>query len=159
MSLRRLSLLTAIPASLLAGTLALAAPGLSHPALSLASEVFVERTHEAAGAMIRELLPAHRLIHGDRVVTLLHWSVGRGMPQSRGFTVTNVLPAPLAYQASARDDDEVSVDGGRNWGHLGALTLGDRLATAEDVTHVRWHISPAQARAGSGRIVYSSWVR
>ena len=159
MPLRRLSLLTAIPVSLIAATLAMAAPGPSRPALRLASEIFVERTHEADGALIRELRPASRLTHGDRVVTLLHWSMDGGVGRLHGFTVTDALPAPLAYQASNRDDDEVSVDGGRNWGHLGALTLGTRVATAEDVTHVRWHISSAQARAGSGRIAYSSWVR
>jgi hypothetical protein len=37
--------------------------------------------------------------------------------------------------------------------------MGQRIATAQNVTHVRWRVSPAQAMAGSGRIAYAALVR
>jgi hypothetical protein len=85
-------------------------------------------------------------------VTIISWRQASG-----SFTVTNPVPRHLAYQGSAVDDEEVSVDGGRTWGRIGELSIGARQATAEDVTHVRWHV-PA-ARASAGRIAYSGIVR
>jgi hypothetical protein len=117
--------------------------------------LFVERTRPAASGPIHMLEPAGRLNPGDRVVTLLTWYRLGG---SGGFTVTNALPPSVAYEPGRREE-EVSVDGGRNWGRLGALHVGQRIATAQDVTHVRWRISPAQAMAGSGRIAYAGLVR
>ena len=81
------------------------------------------------------------------------------MGGSGGFTVTEALPSGMSWQPGEKDEAEVSVDGGRNWGHLGRLRIGQRIAGAQDVTHMRWHISPAQALAGSGRIAYAGMVR
>ena len=105
---------------------------------------------------MRTLEPANRLNRGDRVVTLVTWYRLGG---NGGFTVTNVLPQSLAYQRSAEGTEEVSVDGGKSWGRLGELHVGARLATPEDVTHVRWHVSPLQAQGGTGRIAYAGLVR
>lgn len=117
--------------------------------------LFVERTRFAATGAVHTLEPAQGLNRGDRVVTLLTWYRLGG---SGGFTVTNALPPSVAYEPGQRED-EVSVDGGRSWGRLGALRMGQRIATAQDVTHVRWRVSPAQAMAGSGRIAYAALVR
>lgn len=117
--------------------------------------LFVERTRLAATGAVHTLEPARGLNRGDRVVTLLTWYRLGG---SGGFTVTNALPPSVTYEPGDRDED-VSVDGGRNWGRLGTLRLGQRIATTQDVTHVRWRISPTQAMAGSGRIAYAGLVR
>lgn len=133
------------------GLLALANPAsaLAETPAQVDSAIFVERTR----GDVRSLEQADRVNRGDRVVTILSWK----QSAAGGFTVTNPVPRHLAYQGSAAGNEEVSVDGGRTWGHLGELTIGSRLATAEDVTHVRWHV-PA-ARAASGRIAYSGIVR
>ncbi len=130
-----------------------ALPALANPAVALDSAVFVERLQEDN---LRSLEPADRLNRGDRVVTIVRWY---RMGGSGGFTVTNPLPRSVSYQRSANGDEEVSVNGGRNWGHLGELRVGSRLATPEDVTHVRWHVADRSAAAGSGRIAYSAIVR
>jgi hypothetical protein len=106
--------------------------------------------------LTRSLLQADRLSRGDRIVTILSWHKQRG---AGGFTVVNPLPPMVAYQRSAREDEEVSADGGRTWGRIGELTVGPRQATPEDVTHVRWHVGPSQAARGQGRIAYSAIVR
>lgn len=135
----------------IAGATATAAS--ANPAIALDSAVFVERMQ---GSDTRNLEPANRLSRGDRVVTILTWRRTAG---SGGFTLINPLPRTIAFQASARDDDEVSVDGGKSWGRLGELRIGERTATPEDVTHVRWRVAANSAAAGSGRIAYSGIVR
>ena len=69
------------------------------------------------------------------------------------------MPRAISYQTSSRGDVEVSVDGGRTWGRLGVLKIGLRLASPEDVTHVRWRISPQLASQGRGQIAYAGIVR
>ncbi|WP_374531549.1 hypothetical protein [Novosphingobium sp.] len=123
------------------------------PAVSIDSSVFVERVIPERGRMLQ---PASELRRGDRVVYVVNWYKLGG---AGGFVVTNPLPRTVYYQGSASGDEEVSVDGGRTWGKLGALRIGGRLATPEDVTHVRWRVAPNQAAQGSGRIAYSAIVR
>ncbi len=141
--------------ALLASAAGLAAPLAAHanPAVALDSAVFVERIAPGMGRMLQ---PAATLHSGDRVVYVVSWSKLGG---NGGFTVTNPMPRSVAYQGSANGDEEVSVDGGRTWGKLGNLRVGGRLATPEDVTHVRWRVAPAAAAHGSGRIAYSAIVR
>jgi hypothetical protein len=123
------------------------------PNVTLDSAVFVERITEEQA---RRLEPADRLSRGDRVVYVVSWYKLGG---DGGFTVTNPLPRSVAFQASANSDEEVSIDGGKTWGKLDNLRVGSRLATPEDVTHVRWRVLPATAARGAGRIAYSAIVR
>lgn len=119
------------------------------------SSVFVERKPTDTR---RRLEPAEKLLPGDKVVTIVTWhrTGGRG-----AFTIVNPLPEALSYQRSAMqaEEEEVSVDGGRTWGRLPQLRIGDRHAISEDVTHVRWRISGPSALRGTGRIAYSGIVR
>ncbi len=144
--------MTALLVPLVAG----AQPAVPPPNVALDSAVYVEHTSMQGGEPVHMLEPAGQLAHGARVVTLVSWFRLGG---SGGFTVTNTLPRSLHYQLSANGDEQVSVDGGKSWGHLGTLQIGARLASPEDVTHVRWRISEAEALAGSGRMTYSGLVR
>ena len=145
-----------LPAQIVAGACLLAIqPSLASatPIVTTDSTVFVERASEGEG---RSLEPARTLARGDRVVTILRWHRLGG---EGGFTITNPLPRAIAYQASSAHDEEVSVDGGRKWGKLEALRIGKRNATVEDVTHVRWRVSPGRSKKGSGQLAYSGIVR
>ncbi len=131
------------------------APGtaFANPAVSLNSAIYVER---ATSNNARSLEPASSLNRGDRVVTVLTWyRMGGG----GGFTVTNPLPRTISYQGSTRENEEISVDGGKNWGQLDQMRFGSRMATREDVTHVRWRIPADNAAQGVGRITYAGIVR
>ena len=123
------------------------------PAVSLDSAVFVERATPGMGRMLE---PATELSRGDRVVYVVRWYKLGG---DGGFVVTNPLPRSVYYQGSANGDEEVSTNGGRTWGKLAMLRSGDRPATPEDVTHVRWRVDPRTASRGQGRIAYSAVVR
>ncbi len=124
-------------------------PAQAAPTVALESAVYVERSDETS----RVLHPASQLSRGDRVVTILTW---RRSSPPRQFTLTNPLPRGLYYQGSASSDEQVSADDGKSWGKLGALRIGQRMATPEDVTHVRWRV---MSSAPSGRIAYSAIVR
>jgi len=132
----------------------LAAPALAAPNVATDSAVFVER--EGPENEGRQLEPAGDLSRGDRIVTIVRWYRLGG---DGGFTITNPLPRSVAYQKSSLPGEEVSVDGGRSWGRLGDLRIGSRVATPEDVTHVRWHIPAQRAAKGTGQIAYSGIVR
>ncbi len=141
--------------ALLASCLALAAPiaAKANPAVALDSAVFIEKTSPRSGRMLE---PAARFSRGDRLVYVVSWY---RMGGQGGFTVTNPLPRSVYYQGSANGDEEVSIDGGKTWGKLDALRVGSRMASPEDVTHVRWRVAPAIAAQGQGRIAYSAIVR
>jgi hypothetical protein len=142
-------------AATLACTLAFAAPimAAAPPLVALDSAVYVERIVQGKGRLLQ---PASALKRGDRVVYVVSWT---RMGGQGGFTVTNPLPRKVYYQGSADGREEVSLDGGRSWGRLDALRVGDRLATPEDVTHVRWRVPANEAARGSGQITYSAIVR
>ena len=128
--------------------------------VSLDSAIFVEHVEHQNGTAIHSLEPAKHLLPGERVVTLVNWQRAPGSASGTGgFVLVNALPARLNYQRSSQADEEVSVDGGRSWGRLGALRIEGRAATAADVTHIRWHVSPEQASVGSGQIAYAGVVR
>jgi hypothetical protein len=139
----------------LATILALSAPAaaLATPLVALDSAVFVERIKPGA---VRLLEPARQLKRGDRLVYVVSWQRFGG---DGGFTVTNPLPRTVSYQRSAAGDEQVSVDGGKRWGKLEGLRIGARIATPEDVTHLRWQVTPSEAAKGAGRITYSAIVR
>ena len=126
---------------------------LASPLVSIDSSIFVERLDPNQG---RVLAPVRQLKRGDRVVYMVAWT---RMGGQGGFTVTNPLPRTVYFQRSADSNEEVSIDGGHTWGKLAQLRKGERIATPEDVTHVRWHVSPRQAAIGYGRITYSAIVR
>jgi len=131
------------------------APGQAAAAtpVALDSAVFVERVEPGSG---RRLEPASELARGDRVVYVVSWQRPSG---DGGFTVTNPLPRAVYFQGTANGDEQVSIDGGRTWGRIGELRVGLRLATPEDVTHVRWQVPAHIAAQGRGRIAYSAIVR
>ncbi len=136
------------------------AGAIAEARVSLDSAIFVEHVERQNGTAVHSLEPAKRLLPGERVVTLVNWQrapvSGSG---TGGFVLVNALPARLNYQRSSQADEEVSVDGGHSWGRLGALRIEGHAATAADVTHIRWHVSPEQASAGSGQIAYAGVVR
>lgn len=132
----------------LGGLVCLAASAaLAESAVDIERSVYVERAAEG----VRALEPATTLRKGDKVVLVVEWRAG-----SPGrFIVQSAVPRTLAFQRAGSDAVEVSIDGGRRWGVLGAIKAGARLASAEDVTHLRLKV----AGAPSGRLTYSAIVR
>jgi hypothetical protein len=129
--------------------------------VQLASDVFVERFANGPGGRISRILERADQLHpGDQVVFVVNWKASR----VREFTVTNPMPRAISFQRSSNGSEEVSIDGGRNWGLLEDLRVREadgrvRHATPEDVTHLRWRVPTTMAAAGSGQLTYRGIVR
>jgi hypothetical protein len=152
MKLRKYGLGLAVIAGILGSTV----NAQSRPQLTQA--MFVEQINDDGAT--RAVKRADQLSKGDRVILLVKWNSNSS---DTSFTVSSAVPQSLAYERSSLRTQTVSVDGGRNWGYIGELAVqdryGKRLASVEDVTHLRWQV-PAQAAAqGRGTITYSAIVR
>ena len=125
-----------------------ASAAFAESAIDIERAVYVERATEG----VRALEPATTLRTGDKVVLVVEW---RAESPARRFMVQSAVPRALAFQRAGSDAVEVSIDGGTNWGALGQLKAGNRLASAEDVTHLRMKVAGTPA----GRMTYSAVVR
>ena len=152
--------------SLAGGIVASMAPASVHAAerVQLASDVFVERYVPGPGGRVSRVLERPAALHpGDRLIFVVNWKA-RAAGGPRDFTVTNPMPRSVSYQRSIEADEEVSIDGGANWGRIEDLRQRDddgrvRHASPEDVTHVRWRVPARMAVLGSGQITYRGVVR
>ncbi len=129
--------------------------------LETSRAVYVERVANMAdGRMMRAIEPAQGLRTGDRVVLMVEWPA-TAAPD--GLTVASAIPRALTFQRSSKDGVEISVDGGKNWGKLGQMRIRDgnslRLASPEEVTHLRWRVPAGQRGSGNNRMTYSAIVR
>ena len=139
------------------------APSAAHAAgpVQFASDVFVERFQPAPGGRTARVLQrADQLRPGDRVIFVVNWKASRDGP----FTVTNPLPRAIAFESTSDGAEDVSVDGGRTWGPLDALSVREtggrsRRALPEDVTHLRWRVPAQLAMLGNGQMTYRGVVR
>ncbi len=146
---------------------AYAAAAQSKQGVKLTSSALIERTEkDASGAEIKVMkTPAQvSIVPGDRVVFVLDYT-NEGSEAASGFRATNPMPAPIQFTGVREDWAEVSVDGGKAWGKLSALTISSgepaavRAATEADVTDVRW-VFPADIAPGkSGSLSYSGIVK
>lgn len=130
-------------------------------ASGISRAVYVERTATTAdGERVRTIEPAENLLPGDKVVLMVEW---RGVRSRDPVTISSAVPRTLAFQRSSSDALEVSVDGGRNWGRLGTMRIADddgvRLASPEDVTHLRWRLDDRSGAPRGDRLTYSAIVR
>jgi uncharacterized repeat protein (TIGR01451 family) len=99
---------------------------------------------------------------GDKVRFLIAIRNETAKP-AENLVVTNPIPADLEF-ASASAGAEVSVDGGKSFGSLAALTVKPlagtaRAAQAADVTHVRWRLATAVAPSSGSEVSFSARVR
>ena len=143
---------------LLATALAFLATGAvaAQSSIDIRKSVYLERAERQDGRVIRALEPATTLRKGDSVVLMLSWSAPA---RDNRFTVTSPVPRDLTFRRSGGQAAEVSINGGATWGQLAELKVGSRRASPEDVSHVRWQISRADAQRGKGVLSFSAVVR
>ena len=144
-----------------AGIAMLASAAQAQSTWETSRAVYVERVANMAdGRMMRAIEPAQGLRTGDRVVLMVEWQANAS---ADGLTVASAVPPELSFQRSSKDGMEISVDGGRKWGRLGQMRIKEggslRLASPEDVTHLRWRVPANNHGAARNRITYSAIVR
>jgi uncharacterized repeat protein (TIGR01451 family) len=148
---------------------ALALPAVPASAQNTASPVAltgdvkaVKIVTDADGKERIELVAPTTIVPGDRLVFGTDYA-NRSAEAVTNFTVTNPLPAAVRLAPDADAALDVSVDGGKTWGVLSALTATNsdgttRPATHADVTHVRWVLASI-APGASGRLTYPAIIR
>lgn len=161
-SFTKLMFACAAAAVLTVPALPLAAQDNPNP-ITLQGDVKVVKTvTDADGKQRTELVDPDTIVPGDRLVFGTDYA-NKGAEPVTNFTVTNPLPAAVRLAPDADPALAVSVDGGKTWGVLSALTLtradgATRPATHDDVTHVRW-VLPSIAPGASGRLTYPAIIR
>jgi len=146
--------------------LAFLLPGaaLAQSQVALSSNVLVERTTTGADGSARTSLVAPGIVTpGDRLVFVIAYHNNAAAPAT-DFVVTNPIPDSVSYAGSESADTVLSVDGGRTWGALAALSVRNadgsrRPATAADVTHVRWQFARPIPAGASGELRFRGTVK
>ena len=139
-----------------------AAPAPSQVALT--SAVLVERTITAANGEARTSLEAPGIVTpGDQLVFVIAYQNNAGSPAT-DFEVTNPIPDSVRFATSESAGSVLSVDGGRSWGQLAALSVrnadgSSRPATPADVTHVRWRMTRPIPAGGRGELRFRGVVK
>lgn len=146
--------------------MALLLPGTAMAAnsVSLSSDVFVERKVDKPNGTTAVVLEQPvTVIPGDRLVFVVRYkNVGR-TPAS-DFSVTNPLPKAVAFNGTSDGGEMVSVDGGKSWGLLPALTVpgmdgAPRPALMTDVTHIKWKFDRSLSAGSEGKLVFRGTVK
>ena len=146
--------------------LALLAPATMAAAqdVSLSSEVFVEKTVKDAKGEAKVVREKPEIVTpGDRLVFVLSYKNQSTQPAT-GFAVTNPVPDAVAFAAAEGTAAKVSVDGGKSWGQLAALTIASpdgtrRPAATADVTHIRWNFAQPIAAGAGGQLSFRGIVK
>jgi uncharacterized repeat protein (TIGR01451 family) len=132
--------------------------------VALDSKVFVERqivTAEGKAKTIRE--DPKLVVPGEKLLFVLKYK-NEGAAPAADFVVTNPIPPAVAFVASETVGAQYSVDGGKHWGALSALTVTgpdgkSRSAVASDITHIRWTLAKAIPVGGEGVLSFRGLVR
>ena len=145
----------------LIGTAALAAtPASAQEARpTINSSSFVEKTTtDANGNKKVTLAPTTVVVPGDTVLFVHEYKNNSSAPAA-GFIINNPLPAQVQYVGSTDANIVVSVDGGKTFGKLETLKVGDRAATGADVTHVRWTFAQPIGVGQSGKVSFRGLLK
>ncbi|MGZ8352072.1 MAG: hypothetical protein ACXWUJ_03080 [Allosphingosinicella sp.] len=144
---------------------ALLAPAAASAAdnVSLTSKVLVERVKpgpDGKAVTVRE--EPGVVTPGDKLVVVLSYR-NAGAEPATGFTLTNPIPASVAFAGTDDSSASVSVDGGKSWGALASLKVvaadgSSRPATAADVTHIRWSFGRPIAAGSGGELSFRGVV-
>jgi uncharacterized repeat protein (TIGR01451 family) len=130
--------------------------------VTLQSDIKIEKTVVENGVSKVVYVPATRATPGKRLIIGNTFRNNTAAPINN-FAITNPLPTGVSYLSDPSDRGQLSVDGGKTWGQLSALTVANadgtrRAALASDVTHVRWNV-PIIAPGTSGTVAYHAVVR
>ncbi|MEO9463360.1 MAG: hypothetical protein ABJ242_11585 [Marinomonas sp.] len=142
--------------------LALPAAAQEQP-ISLAGDVMLVKVETSeTGESKTTLVEPGVIVPGDRLIFGTDYA-NSGAQAVNDFVVTNPVPSPVRLASDADPELTVSVDGGKNWGKLGALTVTSeageaRAAAHTDVTHVRWVLSVVKP-GEKGRLEYPAIIR
>lgn len=132
--------------------------------LELKSDVFVERQQVSKDGSSTVVLEKPNMVTpGDNLVFIVkHKNVGA--VSADNFTVTNPLPAAVAFNGTSDGQEIVSIDSGQRWGKLATLRVAEpngttRPATLTDVTHIKWNLNQKLTAGAEGKLIFRGIVK
>ncbi|MEQ1497103.1 MAG: hypothetical protein ABL914_00445 [Novosphingobium sp.] len=130
--------------------------------IELKGDVKVDTVVVENGKETHVLVEPKLVVPGDDLVFSTSYR-NNGATPVKDFVVTNPLPTAVMLAPEGADKLVVSVDGGKTFGALSALSVAGtegkaRPAVAADVTHIRW-ILPVLAPGSTGKLTYHAIVR
>lgn len=149
---------------LLLALLSAPAPALAQGQVDLTSHVALERTvTDSSGKATVKLEEPAKVVPGDKLLFTIHYANASGKPADH-FVVTNPIPSAVAFAGGETEGAQVSVDGGKTFGALGALKVRSadgsaRPALPADVTHIRWTFAKPVAAGASDTLRFHATVR
>ena len=133
-------------------------------ALKITNAVFQEVEVKAAdGKVTRKLVPATKVVPGGEVVYEINYD-NTGKAPATDVAITNPVPPQLTFvDVEGTPVTSVSVDGGRTYGTLTALTVTgsdgqQRAAQPADVNHLRWVLAALQP-GSKGKVSFRARVK
>lgn len=150
---------------LLIALLALSTPAVALAAndVALTSAMFVERSTPLPDGRTKVVLEQPKSVPpGAKLVFALTYR-NQGKAPANNFTVTNPIPAGVAFDSTPDAGATYSVDGGKTWGLLTTLRVAaattSRAAQPDDVTHVRWILKAPIPVGGTGKLSFRGSVK
>ena len=150
----RFCLLACAPVALIA-----AAP--AEP-IQLTSSVMVEKIAMVNGHQQTVLKAPKPVVPGDHLVFQMNYRNSGDKPADN-VVVSNPVPDSVVYAGESTAGAEMSVDGGKHYGQLSALSVTtpdgkSRPARPDDVTNLRWTLATI-APGTSGTLKYRGVVK
>ncbi|WP_073974789.1 hypothetical protein [Erythrobacter donghaensis] len=133
------------------------------PAVTVNGDIKAEKSVPGPdGKPAVQLVEPESFLPGDRLLFGQNYT-NSSAEVVTNFSITNPLPEAVRLAPDADPALEVSVDGGKTWGRLAALSITaadgtSRPATHADVTHVRWVLATI-APGASGRVSFPVIIR
>jgi len=151
-------------------TLMLGAATFSTPAIALTATQTVEReviVRHADGTQTVKLERADKVTPGDKIVYSLNYFNDEA-EAAENIILVMPIPNEVQYLDGSAELDSVkttySVDAGQTYAERATLrvTLADgtsRVASADDITHIRWAIVAAIAPETGGKLSFSGRLK
>lgn len=157
---------TLLPRVLLGALLVL--PALAQAELTLKSEALQELSIKGKDGKVQKKRQAvTTATPGAEIIYVITYR-NTGTQPANAVVVNNPVPAGMRFQAGSAEGagtrNEVSVDGGKQYGALETLRIKNpdgtlRPARGEDVTHVRWTVLGAVPAGKDGSVSYRAVVK
>lgn len=141
-----------------------AMPAMAASPVELTSDIFVETQQKRPDGSFATTLEAPKMIvPGDSLVFVVRYR-NKGAKPATNFTVTNPIPAAIAFSGTSDGSEVVSIDGGKSWGKLSQLRVTmangeSRAALMTDVTHIKWHMNQMLAAGEAGKLIFRGVVK
>lgn len=143
---------------------------MGNTAMALTATQLVEReviVHHADGSETLKLEPADMVTPGEKIVYSLHYHNDKA---EAADNIVLVMPVPteLQYEEGSAEHSGVrtaySTDGGQSYTERDRLVVSlrdgsTRTASAEDITHIRWHVGTAVAPGADGILSFKGQLK